>query len=113
MQTVHLQTTKNGDSRAVPLSSRAVQILEEPPRDISGAVFPIKKATLYKNFLNACRKLGIEDFCFHDIRHTAITNMASKFSNILELSAATGHRQLSMLKRYHHPKAEDLALKLG
>jgi integrase len=113
IQTAHLQTTKNGDSRTVPLSSRAVQILRELPRDISGTVFPIKKATLHKNFLNACRRLGIEDFRFHDLRHTAITNMASKFSNILELSAVTGHRQLSMLKRYYHPKAEDLAVKLG
>lgn len=112
-QTAHLQTTKNGDSRTVPLSSRAVQILKGLPRDISGAVFPIKKATLHKNFFNACRRLGIEDFRFHDLRHTAITNMASKFSNILELSAVTGHRQLSMLKRYYHPNAEDLALKLG
>jgi integrase len=112
-RTAHLQTTKNGDSRTVPLSTRAVQILQKLPRSIDGKVFQIQKANLHKHFTNGCKKAYIDDFRFHDIRHTAITNMASKFNNILELSAITGHRQLSMLKRYYHPKAEDLALKLG
>ena len=112
-RTAHLQTTKNGDSRTVPLSTRAVQILQEIPRSIDGRVFPMNKAALAANFSNACKRADIKDLHFHDLRHTAITNMASKFSNILELSAVTGHKQLSMLKRYYHPKAEDLALKLG
>jgi integrase len=112
-RTAHLQTTKNGDSRTVPLSTRAVQILQDIPRSIDGRVFQIQKANLHKHFTNGCKRAEIKDLHFHDLRHTAITNMASKFSNILELSAVTGHRQLSMLKRYYHPKAEDLALKLG
>lgn len=112
-RTAHLETTKNGDKRAVPLSTRAVQILQELPRSTEGRVFPMNKAALAANFSKACKRASIEDLHFHDLRHTAITNMASKFSNILELSAVTGHRQLSMLKRYYHPKAEDLALKLG
>ena len=112
-RTAHLETTKNGDRRTVPLSSRAIQILQELPRSIDGRVFPMNRPALCANFESACKRAGIEDLHFHDLRHTAITNMASKFSNILELSAVTGHRQLSMLKRYYHPRAEDLALKLG
>ncbi len=112
-RTAHLETTKNGDRRTVPLSTRAIQILQELPRSIDGRVFPMNRPALCANFESACKRVGIEDLHFHDLRHTAITNMASKFSNILELSAVTGHRQLSMLKRYYHPRAEDLALKLG
>lgn len=112
-RTAHLETTKNGDKRTVPLSTRAVQILQELPTSIDGKVFQIQKANLHKHFTNGCKRAEIKDLHFHDLRHTAITNMASKFSNILELSAVTGHRQLSMLKRYYHPRAEDLALKLG
>lgn len=111
-RTAHLKTTKNGDSRTVPMSTRAVQILQELPRSIDGKVFPMNRPALCANFAQACKRAEIKDFHFHDLRHTAITNMASKFSNILELSAVTGHKQLSMLKRYYHPKAEDLALKL-
>lgn len=112
-RTAHLETTKNGDRRTVPLSTRAVQILQELPRSIDGRVFPMNRPALCANFESACKRAGIEDLHFHDLRHTAITNMANKFSNILELSAVTGHRQLSMLKKYYHPKAEDLASKLG
>ncbi|UMR33325.1 hypothetical protein MJ904_12465 [Massilia sp. MB5] len=39
--------------------------------------------------------------------------MAEKFSNILELSAVTGYKDVRMLRRYCHPRAEDLAEKLG
>ncbi len=112
-RTAHLETTKNGDRRTVPLSTRAVQILQEIPRSIDGRVFPMNRPALCANFESACKRANIEDLHFHDLRHTAITNMASKFSNILELSAVTGHRQLSMLRKYYHPRAEDLALKLG
>lgn len=112
-RTAHLETTKNGDRRTVPLSRKAVQILQEIPRSIDGRVFPMNRPALCANFESACKRADIEDLHFHDLRHTAITNMASKFSNILELSAVTGHRQLSMLKKYYHPRAEDLALKLG
>jgi integrase len=49
----------------------------------------------------------------HDLRHTAITSMAEKLPNLIELSAVTGHKSLSMLKRYYHPSAENLARKLG
>lgn len=54
----------------------------------------------------------LEDVHFHDIRHEAASRMADKLSNVLELSAVTGHRDLRMLKRYYHPRAEDLAKKL-
>lgn len=112
-RTAHLETTKNGDSRTVPMSTRAVKILQTIPRSLDGRVFPMNKAALAASFSKACKRADIEDLHFHDLRHTAITNIASKFNNILELSAVTGHRQLSMLKRYYHPKAEDLAIKLG
>ena len=50
---------------------------------------------------------------FHDLRHVAITRLAEKLPNIIELAAVSGHSDVRMLKRYYHPKAESLALKLG
>lgn len=55
----------------------------------------------------------LADVHFHDTRHEAASRLAEKLSNVLELSAVTGHRDLRMLKRYYHPRAEDLARKLG
>jgi integrase len=59
------------------------------------------------------KRSGLIDFHFHDLRHTAITAMAQKLPNLIELSAVTGHKSLAMLKRYYHPSIEDLARKLG
>lgn len=112
-QTALLPDTKNGTPRTVPLSTVAVDVLKSLPRNISGEVFPIKYFTLDTAFKRGVKRAGLTDFHFHDLRHTAITAMAEKLPNLIELSAVTGHKSLSMLKRYYHPSAEDLAHKLG
>lgn len=141
-QTAHLPETKNGDSRTVPLSTRAVAILRALPRstasdgeekieDRHGPVFETTALALRKGFgrsveraqqayIEDCRKHRrkpkpgfLQDVHFHDTRHEAASRLAEKLSNVLELSAVTGHRDLRMLKRYYHPRAEDLAKKLG
>jgi integrase len=112
-QTAFLPDTKNGTSRTVPLSAAAIEVLRSLPRNISGIVFPIHYFTLSAAFKRAVKRSGLIDFHFHDLRHTAITAMAQKLPNLIELSAVTGHKSLAMLKRYYHPSIEDLARKLG
>lgn len=110
---VRLHDTKNGDSRDVPLSTRARSLLDSLPRHISGRVFPITPDAVKKAFTRAVARAGLDDFHFHDLRHEATSRIADKLDNVLELSAVTGHRSLSMLRRYYHPRAKDLARKLG
>jgi integrase len=127
----HLPETKNGDSRDVPLSSRAVAILKSLPRNIVGPVFPttanavkcgyrralIRARTKYLENCEEVRKRPspkfLQDLRMHDMRHEATSRLATKLPNLIELAAVTGHRDLRMLKRYYHPRAEDLAKKLG
>jgi integrase len=109
----HLLVTKNGEGRYVPLSSRAVAILEGLPRSLSGQVFPIKPQTVAAAFMKATDRAGLGDVRFHDLRHTATTALANKLPNLIELSSVTGHKSLSMLKKYYHPRASELALKIG
>jgi integrase len=108
-----LPLTKNGDSRYVPLSTKAIKILKLLPRDIEGRVFPLNKGTVSILFLRAARRAKVEDIHFHDLRHMALTNLSVKFTNILELASISGHKELKMLQRYVHIKAEDLVQKLG
>lgn len=110
---VFLPLTKNGTERNVPLSTEAVTILQGMPRSIDGRVFPVGTAAMEAAFLRGVRRAGLHDLHFHDLRHTATTSLAEKLSNILELSAVTGHKELRMLRRYYHPKAEDIARKLS
>ncbi|MFA1684534.1 site-specific integrase [Achromobacter dolens] len=141
-RTAHLPDTKNGDARTVPLSTRAVTILGSLPssprsettragKHAAGPVFCITAAAFKKGFTRAmeraqetyaadCRATNarpvpgfLDDLRFHDMRHEAASRLADKLTNVLELSAVTGHRDIRMLKRYYHPRAEDLAKKLG
>lgn len=112
-RTATLHMTKNGESRVVPLSTTAVQTLTSMPRSICGAVFPITACALAANFDKAVARAKLPDLHFHDLRHTAITLMATKLPNLIELAAVSGHKSLKMLQRYYHPDAGDLARKLG
>ena len=112
-RTATLQMTKNGESRIVPLSTTAIQTLTSMPQSVCGAVFPITSCALAANFDNAVERAKLPDLHFHDLRHTAITNMANKLPNLIELAAVSGHKSLKMLQRYYHPDVEDLARKLG
>jgi integrase len=112
-RTAYIPLTKNGESRTVPLSSEAINILKELPRSIDGRVFPINGPNLSSIFEKARGLAKLVDFHFHDLRHMAITRMAERLPNVIELSAVSGHKSLAMLKRYYHPDPVLLANKLG
>ena len=114
-RTAFLVQTKNGEARAVPLSSRAVAIIKSLPRSISGgAVIPLQRMTLYHVFHAAVVRAKITDFTFHDLRHEAISRLAERGDfSVLELAAVSGHKTLQMLKKYTHFQAENLAKKMG
>jgi len=109
---IFLPITKNGQSRYVPLSSRAIETINKLPRSTDERVFPINIAAMEAAFLRAVRRANLTGLHFHDLRHTGASRMASKLPNVIELASVTGHTSLQMLKRYYHPKAEELALKL-
>lgn len=112
-RTIFLPLTKNGQSRRVPLSSRATETLRAMTPSDDGRVFPIFSAAMEANFLRAIRRAQLQGFHFHDLRHTGASRMANKLPNVIELAAVTGHTSLQMLKRYYHPRADELAQKLG
>jgi Site-specific recombinase XerD len=112
-KTIHLENTKNGSPRTVPLSTRALEILNTMPRDISGRVFPVSAVALRGLWRRACMRANIENLHFHDLRHEATSRFFEKGLNVMEVAAITGHKDLRMLQRYTHLRAEDLAKKLG
>ncbi len=111
---VHLSATKNGDERDVPLSRRAIAILTflckgKAPTD---KIIPWTAGSISDHATAVRAACGLEHLVFHDTRHEAATRLSKKLSNVLELSAVTGHRSLKSLKRYYHPEPADLANKL-
>jgi len=113
-RTAHLPDTKNGESRTVPLSTTAVRVLRTLPRSLHGQTFPgVTTEAIKRAYIRAVRRAGIENLRFHDLRHEATTRLFEKGLNIMEVASITGHKDLRMLRRYTHLKAEDLARKLG
>jgi integrase len=109
----HLPDTKNGEARSIPLSTVAVDTLRPLRNGGDGEVFPRLTTEAVKlAFGRALRRAGIEGLRFHDLRHEATSRLFERGLNIMEVSAITGHKDLSVLKRYTHLRAEDLARKL-
>jgi integrase len=105
---IQLDRTKNGDSRKVPLSLRAVELCEqflETDQWVSSAV----ASALFRKAVKACE---IENLHFHDTRHEAITRLSKKV-DVLALARIVGHRDLKSLMVYYNETATELAAMLG
>ncbi len=112
--TAHLPTTKNGDPRDVPLSRKAYGILHDYlPRKTTGRVFDSYTTHGLKSSWRVFIK-GIEifDFHFHDLRHCAISSLLERGLNAIEVASISGHKSMSMLKRYAHLSSWLLVAKL-
>lgn len=129
-RTAILSDTKNGDDREVPLSSVVIEVIKRQPHHITGFLFPIRGDSVTLAFSRVCKNAKIEDLRFHDLqgcssaarsrtpgaadlRHEATSRFFEMGFETMEVSAITGHKDLAMLKRHTHLKAEDLATKLG
>jgi integrase len=112
----HLSMTKNGSSRDVPLSTRAVEtlteLMQQSDRDPE-QVFAVSENAVRLAWNRLRSRIGLDNINFHDLRHEGVSRLFEKGLDVMEVSAISGHKTLSMLKRYTHLRAEDLALRLG
>lgn len=113
-RTVHLPTTKNGDPRDVPLSRKAYEILHDYlPRKSNGVILGTYTSSGFKSSWRFfIKSIKIEDFHFHDLRHCAISSLLERGLNTIEVAAISGHKSMSMLKRYAHLSSWRLVEKL-
>ncbi|MDB5852999.1 MAG: site-specific recombinase, phage integrase family [Herminiimonas sp.] len=109
----NLQDTKNGEARAVPLSSRALAGIHSLPKESLYTMLGMHADTVTWDFGKACKACGITGLRFHDLRHEATSRLFEKGFNMMEVSTITGHKSLSMLKRYTHLRPSDLLARLG
>lgn len=109
----HLPDTKNGTRRDIPLSLAARDVLIRLGVQQRGNVFAYTSNGIKSTWRFMLLKLGISDLHFHDLRHEAVSRLFELGTlDIMEISAISGHKSLSMLKRYTHLKAQRLVKKL-
>lgn len=103
--------TKNGEPRQLYLSDITCSLLKEwmdrrkhtKPR----LVFPRRgdskePINIEAEWRRALKRAGIEDFRFHDLRHTAASYMAMNGASPSDIAEALGHKSYDMVKRYSH-----------
>lgn len=111
-QVISLEKTKNGDRRSLPLVGESFSLLQErakvralhddrcfPPTDKA------KKSAhlnLREAWAKTLKEAGIEDFHWHDLRHTAASYLAMSGVSLVEIAKILGHRTLAMVARYSH-----------
>ena len=130
-RTVTLPETKNGEKRIVPLSTEAVRILSGLTRKIGGKVWEMfspqgisvafRRAVdrARKAYEKECAEKGekpdpafLVDLTFHDLRHEATSRFFELGLDATKVKNIIGHKTYSMLARYTHLKAEDIALEI-
>ena len=105
-----LHDTKNKERRVLPLAHHALALITAWHRKRDKAtplVFPMPDdiqqpwESRYL-WLQTLDKAKIEDFRFHDLRHSAASYLAMNGASLAEIAEVLGHKTLAMVKRYSH-----------
>lgn len=104
--------SKNGDKRDVPLSPRALEILDLMRRSDTSreTVYTVTSASRDAIFRKH-KPAHLVHVHFHDTRHEAVTRLSKKL-DVLALARMIGHRDLKSLQIYYNESAADIALRL-
>ena len=108
---ITLVRTKNGERRVVPLVGKAYELI----RNLYLKLEPENKDLLFPSPNNpqnsicirtawhtVLKRAEIENFRFHDLRHSTASYLAMNGASLLEIADILGHKTLQMVKRYSH-----------
>ena len=106
-QTAFVSTTKNGQSKVLPLTDSVVVELRKFVKQDDSLIFNSEITTdspfcFYKQWKKALLSADIQSFRFHDLRHTTASYLAQSGASLLEIADVLGHKQIQMTKRYSH-----------
>lgn len=105
-------TTKNGEGRGIPLNKDAVLALREVQGDHDRWCFTYEQRPMQavgSAWERSLRRAGIEQFRFHDLRHTWASWHVMSGTHLQELMELGGWKSYEMVLRYAHLAPEHLA----
>jgi integrase len=113
---IFLKDTKNGSSRRIPLSLKAMEILSSIPKHITDKrvfyTWSPRSDAMNGAFKLAVKKAGLQNFRWHDLRHESTSRFFEIGLNAMEVSSITGHKGMIMLQRYTHLSNDRLIYKM-
>jgi len=116
-KTVTVFRSKNGEQRTIPINSLVLDVLKSKAKVRSlksDYVFPNDTYTLLDDshlrraFRGAMKLCRIENFHFHDLRHTFATRLVQSGIDLYEVQCLLGHKSPIMTQRYAHHYPESL-----
>lgn len=112
---IYIAETKNDEPRTIPIGEALLNTLLDMKKEaVSEFVFttpdgkPYTSKTSWKRaWSTALKKSGIAKGRFHDFRHTFISDLiVNEKEDFATVMALSGHKDMSMLKRYTHTQDE-------
>lgn len=107
---IDLLKTKSGKPRQIPMSDKLFEVLNNQPK-IKEYVFinPTTKnrhGNINDIFPEFVKKANIQNFVFHDLRHTAATRMVESGIDLVVVKDILGHSDIKTTMIYAHPVPE-------
>jgi integrase len=102
------EKAKGKRNRFIPLNSVALAVLDELPASLDRTALVFKNSEggewdrLRKHWEYAVFAAGLEDFRFHDLRHTYASRLVMAGIDLAVLRELLGHRDFEMTLRYAH-----------
>lgn len=121
-RTVTVLRSKNGEKRTIPINETLFDILKAKSKIRSiqtDLVFPnrqcrlLDKCKVSKAFRIATKEVGIQDFKFHDLRHSFATRLVQGGIDLYRVQTLLGHKSPLMSQRYAHHCPESLREGVG
>jgi integrase len=130
---IYLQKTKTNESRQIPINDELAELFKtirkengfkneyvfiyakgehnlkgkEPVRKRKGLI-PVAEdlSNIKRSFASTLVRAKIEDFRFHDLRHTFASHMIMRGASLKEVQEILGHKTMTMTLRYAHLSQE-------
>ena len=106
-KTAHVLTSKNGEQKVLPLTNDVILELQKFKLDNRSLIFnseikPNKPYEFFNQWSRVRKEAELEDFRFHDLRHTTASYLAQSGASLIQIAEILGHKQIEVTKRYAH-----------
>lgn len=104
---IRVEHSKNGERRDVPMTDRVLEIFQATPRRLDtpyvyAGTEGRPQRDVKKAWGTAIRRSGVENFTFHDLRHTFASYLVMGGVDIRTVQTLLGHKSITMTMRYAH-----------
>ena len=113
---INLERTKNGEPLSIPMTDNVHNILKtlyfvkenEYVFGLGKSGKPFNRNWVGKSFRITCKKAGIDNFRFHDLRHDFCSKLVQMGADLYSVAGLAGHKDIKTTQRYAHLSPEKL-----